>query len=170
MPGFAITGLVCDTPNYGAGGDTIFVTLNSGEDVTCTFTNTELGSITVAKHAVADTPADQGQDFTFFTSLGNFALDDDTDPTLSNTQTFGDLLPGLYNVGENIGLPGWSLTGLTCGLGATVDLNTGVATIDLVVGRGCDVHVHQHAEPSVVDDREGHAPQQRAGLRLHHDR
>ena len=40
-PGFALTGLVCDTPNYGASNDTVVVTLNSGDDVTCTFTNTE---------------------------------------------------------------------------------------------------------------------------------
>ena len=70
VPGYAITGLTCDTPNYGATADTIFVTLNSGDNVTCTFTNTEFGSVTIIKNAVADTPADQGQDFTFFTSFG----------------------------------------------------------------------------------------------------
>ena len=135
VPGFAITGLVCDTQNYGVTVDTIFVNLSSGEDVTCTFTNTEYGSVTVVKDAVADTAADQGQDFSFFFSaLGNFALDDDTDPTLSNSQTFGDLLPGQYTVIESLGLPGWALTGLTCSPGATVDLANGVATIDLVAG------------------------------------
>ena len=134
VPGYAITGLTCDTPNYGATADTIFVNLNSGDNVTCTFTNTEYGSITLVENAVADTPADQGQDFTFFTSFGNFALDDDTDPTLPNSQTFGDLLPGQYTLFEGLGLPGWALTGLTCGPGGTVDLDTGVANVDLVAG------------------------------------
>ena len=42
------------------------VSLNSGDNVTCTFTNTEYGSVTIVKQAVTETPADQGQDFSFF--------------------------------------------------------------------------------------------------------
>ena len=124
VPGYALTALTCDTPNSAPNADTIFVTLNSGDNVTCTFTNTEYGTITIEKDAIADTPADQGQDFTFFTSFGTVVLDDDTDPTLANTHTFGDLLPGQYTVAENLGLPGWALTGLTCSPGATVDRAT----------------------------------------------
>ena len=122
VPGFAITGLVCDTPNYGTNPDMIFVTLNSGDNVTCTFTNTAFGSVTVVKDAVADTPADQGQDFSFFGSFGFFALDDDTDATLANNQSFDELLPGQYTVFEALGLPGWALSQLSCTPGGTVDL------------------------------------------------
>ena len=126
VPGYSLTGLVCDTTSYGIDADTIFVNLNLGDDVTCTFTNAEFGSVTIVKHAIADDPADQGEDFTFFTSLGTVVLDDDTDPTLSSSHTFGDLLPGQYAVFEGLGLPGWSLTGLTCTPGGSADLGSGM--------------------------------------------
>ena len=86
------------------------------------------------KQAVADAPADQGQDFSFFTSLGNFDLDDDADPTLSNSVTFADQLPGQYDVIESLSVPGWSLTGLTCGPGGSADLVNARATITLLAG------------------------------------
>ena len=169
-PGYTLTSLTCDTPNHGASADTIFVTLNSGEHVTCTFTNTEYGSITIVKHAIADDgPTDQGQDFTFFSTWGTFELDDDTDPTLPSSSTI-PLLPGEYDVFESLSLPGWALTGLTCTPGANVDITTGHVARRARRGRRRHVHVHEHAEPSDPQDREGHAPQRPAGLRVHHHR
>ena len=169
VPGFATTGLVCDTPNYGAGGDTIVVSLISGDDVTCTFTNTEYGSVTIVKHAVADAPRGPGPGLQLLRFVRVLPTRRRHRPDLSNSQTFGDLLPGQYSVVESLGLPGWALTGLSCTAGAT-DLNTGVADDRSRRGRRRDVHVHEHAEPGDLDHREGHAAQRAAGLQLHHHR
>ena len=58
------------------------------ETVTCTFSNRKRGQIVIVKDATPDDP----QDFTFTAGGGlspaSFPLDDDADPTLSNTRTF----------------------------------------------------------------------------------
>jgi Prealbumin-like fold domain len=101
----------------------------AGEAVTCTFTNTRNGSITIIKDAVPNS----AQDFAFTTTgagLSGFSLDDDADATLSNTQTFNNLMPGSYSVTETA-VPSW-IQSLSC-----VDPDNGttttsaVATIDL---------------------------------------
>lgn len=85
-------------------------------DVTCTFTNTEGGSITIIK----DTVPDGGQDFSYsgsgpdgFNFGGGFTLDDDTDDGLSNTAVFDNLAPGSYTLTETQ-IDGFDLTGLSC--------------------------------------------------------
>ena len=92
-------------------------------------------SITIVKDAVPNDP----QDFAFTTTgsgLSGFSLDDDGNATLSNTQTFSNLAPGSYSVDEGT-VAGWSLTNLVCvdpDSGTTVNLGTGVASIDLDAG------------------------------------
>ena len=156
-------------PTTAANADTIVVTLNSGDDVTCTFTNTALGSVTIVKQAFADDPADQGQDFTFFGSFGSFALDDDTDSTLSSSQTFGNLAPGQYSVGEDQGLPGWELTGITCSR-AGASTSTRSAIIDLVAGADVTCTFTNTQIARVTDDREERRAERPAGLQLHDHR
>src|SRR5439155_18717593 len=64
------------------------VDLSPGENVTCTFTNKRNGAIVAVKDAQPNDP----QDFSFSAGGGlspsSFSLDDDSDPTLSNTRTF----------------------------------------------------------------------------------
>lgn len=88
------------------------ITLAAGENKTCTITNTAYGTLTIIKDAIPN----GAQDFSFITSgagLSNFSLDDDSDPTLSNTKTFNHLMPGIYGVSEN-SVSGWDLTNTTC--------------------------------------------------------
>jgi hypothetical protein len=107
---------------------------STSTDNTVTFTGTQVtGTIVIVKDAQPDDP----QDFNFIpdSGLGSFLLDDDGDPTLSNTKTLSSVAPGTYSVVEDFGFfSGWELTGLTCSdpdnqsSGST---STGTATIDL---------------------------------------
>jgi len=96
------TELVCIDPDNGTGiaGATATIDLDAGESVTCTFTNSKTGTITIVKDAVPD----DAQDFAFTTTGGltpaGFSLDDDADGTLSDTQVFTDVAPGSYTVSE----------------------------------------------------------------------
>jgi hypothetical protein len=106
------------------------VVVAAGATTYCTLTNTKLGSLTIIKNALPD----DAQDFTFsVTNLagGNFLLDDDADPTLSNQKVFSNLLPGSYSVTEQ-STPGWSLTGLNCD-GNPVEGST--ANVNLAAGQ-----------------------------------
>ena len=120
-----------DTPS---GSDReLTVTANDGAllstPVTMTFTFTVTGDIIIVKDAVPDDP----QDFAFTENIttggGFFALDDDADPTLSNTITFNNVVPDAYEVSETVA-DGWDLTGLNCddsdSIGSTF---TGIAAI-----------------------------------------
>ncbi len=79
-----------------------------------------LGRITVIKDAVPDDP----QDFSFTTALGDFDLDDDSDPTLSNKKSFEDLLPGTYVINETV-LYCWNLSDISCSGNASVEFGDG---------------------------------------------
>ncbi|MGF2075991.1 hypothetical protein, partial [Enterococcus casseliflavus] len=75
------------------------VNVEAGETVTCTYTNTKRGSIVIVKDAVPN----DAQDFAYTASGGlatPFSLDDDSDGTLSNTQTYSSVTPGSYTITE----------------------------------------------------------------------
>lgn len=82
---------------------------------------------------IKDTAPDDRQDFGFAGSLGQFFLDDDSDPTLLNTKTFANLPPGVYTVTETA-LGGW-VSSVACkdpdggtavgGASAKIDLDAG---------------------------------------------
>ncbi len=108
----------------------------AGANITCTFTNAKLGSITIVKDAVPN----DAQDFSFTSSgagTSNFILDDDADATRSNNQTFTGLSAGSYPVVE-AAAAGWSLTSLTCtgdaDAGSVVTLGSRQVAIDLDPG------------------------------------
>ena len=69
--------------------------------------------------------------------LSNFSLDDDNDPTLSNTKTFGNVVPGSYSVTEGA-VTSWELTGLVCNgdatSGSSGTKSGSTANIDLKAG------------------------------------
>ncbi|MFL5641830.1 MAG: isopeptide-forming domain-containing fimbrial protein, partial [Chloroflexota bacterium] len=135
LSGWDLTGLSCDdnagtTVNIGT--RTATIDLDPGQDITCTYTNTKRGSITIIKDASPNDP----QDFAY-TGLGGFTLDDDSDATLSNTFTSGNLAPGSYTVTET-DVTGWELTGLTCDDGdggTTISVANRQAVIDLDPGQ-----------------------------------
>jgi uncharacterized cupredoxin-like copper-binding protein len=95
------------------------------------------GTITIIKDTVLDDP----QDFSYTTTGGlspsSFSLDDDSDNTLSNTQTYTNIAPGTYTVTESLPVSGFDLTNLVCverDSETTVNIAMGTATIDLDPG------------------------------------
>ena len=90
------------------------------------------GTITI----VLDAAPNDAQDVTFTGCqgpwCGPFTLDDDTDPTRSNSTT-ADLEPGTYTVTQDA-IPNWTLSTLTCDTGETTSLANRRATIDLTAG------------------------------------
>ncbi|MBN2386849.1 MAG: hypothetical protein JXB85_07490, partial [Anaerolineales bacterium] len=84
------------------------------------------GTIVIVMDSLPSGP----QDFSFLGSLGDFALDDDSNPTLPNTRTFPNLPPGTYTVIEGL-QAGWTLAGLSCSDGSPVNLGSRAATIHL---------------------------------------
>ncbi|MES2971227.1 MAG: SdrD B-like domain-containing protein [Patescibacteria group bacterium] len=83
----------------GTGATLAVVPIGDGADVVCIITNTASGSITIIK----DTVPNDGTNFSFTTSTlpgGTFQLDDDSDPTLSNSKNFSGLVAGTYDVAE----------------------------------------------------------------------
>jgi hypothetical protein len=94
--------------------------------VICTFVNTKAGSITIVKD-VANPPGTHAQDFSFTCAapMGNFSLDDDGDPALSNIEGPISVAPGAYGCSEASVLL-WTLTSATCSDGSPVNaINVG---------------------------------------------
>jgi hypothetical protein len=78
--------------------------------VTCTFTNTKRGQLTIIKDAIPDST----QDFSFTSSapatIPTFSLDDDTDPTFANILT-ATVSPGVYTFTEGT-VANWSVNSI----------------------------------------------------------
>jgi len=133
-PAFDLTVITCDDGNStgNVGTRTATFSLEAGETVKCTFTNTQRGSITIIKDAVPDDP----QDFDFTGDLGDFSLDDalpdDTDG-ITDTITFANLVSATYNVTETVPF-GWDITTIVCYDGSPTQVPTGTASIDLAPG------------------------------------
>jgi hypothetical protein len=94
------------------------------------------GTITIVKNTVPDGP----QDFTFTASGGlvpaTFMLDDDSDPTFSNTQSFHNVAPGTYTISESVPL-GWLIIGIGCSGAGT--FSTGVNSVTITVSAGTNL-------------------------------
>ena len=120
--GWQITGIACTgdvnssvtytgatespTDGFEPGDDTVNVTLAAGENVVCSFENTQESSITIVKQTVG------GDDVFNFGSaaLGSFALDTAVDPD----QDFQNLLPGTFSVAETPVPVLWDLSNIVC--------------------------------------------------------
>ncbi len=115
----------------------VTVTVLDDEVVTCVFTNRQQGRIIIRKNTVPNDP----QDFLFIAAgsgLSNFLLEDDGNEMVApfNSQTF-NVLPGDYRVQEQLPVPGFELTSLTCidpTNNTTTTLATGLAAITLNAG------------------------------------
>ncbi len=150
-----LTGLTCDdggsaSPSSASvSTQTATLGVDPGETVTCTFTNTKRGTVVVRKRVVSVNEESQAFDFTAAGGLSpaGFQLDDNSDASLSNTETFDRILPsggslpgGTYSAQET--LPGdgwWDLTGVTCDDGSSDQPSTGstsslTATYDVEPG------------------------------------
>jgi len=103
---------------FDAGDTAVNVTLADGDEISCTFTNTKLGSLTIVK----DTVPDDGTDFAYTTSgagMSNFSLDDDGETTiLSNTKLFSNLSNGVARTATETTNANYSLSNIVC-TGAT---------------------------------------------------
>lgn len=93
------------------------------------------GTITI----ILDAQPDNAQDFTF-TGPGltpaTFIVDDDTDPTLANTQVFSSVPAGTYTITETVP-PGWKVKGIGCtGAGSW---STGAASVTITLAGGSSV-------------------------------
>jgi hypothetical protein len=91
------------------------ITLAAGGGVTCTFTNTQRGSITIAK----ETDPDGGTDFDFDGDLGAFSLDD------GGSEQFLSLVAGDYDVTEVCPVL-WHLESVVCTGGDSTSTANGV--------------------------------------------
>lgn len=135
--GYDGTKLVCsDTDNTDVDLETLTadITLDAGEDVTCTFTNSEWGVLLVDKITV---PAESKVEFGFsWAAAGeggtSFTLADE-----DQKYTTVPISPGLYSVTES-STDGWTLTGLECTDPADDDVHPVVAgaTATVTVGLG----------------------------------
>jgi hypothetical protein len=104
------------------------INLSAGEAVTCTFENTQQGTITIAKETNPDGAL---QSFEFDPSYGpNFFLSD------GETNSSGNLAPGSYTVIETVPLL-WQLDSIVCvdpDNGSSGNTGAATATIDLDPG------------------------------------
>jgi hypothetical protein len=107
------------------------------------------GTIVVKKDAVPDDP----QDFDFTAGGGltpaSFTLDDDSDSTLSNTQTFGNVPPGSgYSITEAT-TTGWDQQSATCDDGSppsAIDVSAG----ETVTCTFTNTKIHGYARPKAA--------------------
>lgn len=128
--GYDPTKLECADPSGGTTvtGYAATIDLASGETVTCTYTNTERGSLSVNKNTL---PAGFDQDFGFTFGYPNgvpasfdFTLNDSVD---NGTETFTNLVPGIYTISEH-DVANWKLSSTNaCG---SVDGTTITVTIE----------------------------------------
>src|SRR4029078_6222062 len=117
------------------------------------FTNTKRGSITIVKDD--QNPEKDATDFAFTTTgagLSGFSLDDDDDPTLSNTKPFSNLVPGGSRVITEGANSNWDLTAINCtGSGYTTDVPNRKVTIVLANGGNVScTFVNQRKAPLTI--------------------
>ena len=139
--GWSLTGIECLSDTGGAGGSTftyggdgVFtvgdleagIQLAAGDSVTCTFTNTKRGKITINKTSI-------GGDGTFNYSSPTLGGFDITTTGGSGTKMFPNLLPGTFEVTETGPSNGFQFTSLSCDGGIATVVGA-TATIDLGPG------------------------------------
>ena len=100
----------CDSGKGGAAATSHSFSVDFGDQVTCTITNTRKGTIVVEKQTLPDGSTQQ---FSFTPSYGAaFQLSD------GQQNTSAPLAPGSYSVSESVPA-GWSLTSATCDDGSS---------------------------------------------------
>ena len=125
LTGWNLTGIACDDAN--SSGDVASATANfvldAGETVTCVFTNTQGGSITVEKQTDPDGSA---QTFDFSGDVAGTISDDGTITV--------PVEPGTYTSTETV-IAGWDLTAIVCDDDdSTGDIASATATFEVAAG------------------------------------
>jgi CSLREA domain-containing protein len=160
--GWDLTSATCDNSDRPSA-----ITLGAGDLVTCTFTNTQRGSITITK--VTD-PASDPQDFAYTTTgagLSSFSLDTDvSDGNLDSGRSFAGLVAGTFSVTETLPIAGWDFTEVACtsslGTSTFPARSTTSATVHLVLAPGdhiaCTYRNTKRASVAVVKTVLGQPP------------
>ena len=157
VSGWALAGLDCTSglgvSAFAYNGPAVTMAIGVGDELLCTFTNTQRGSIVIIKDAHPNDP----QDFAF-TLVGpesfseNFLLDDDganssNGNNLSNTKTFSEVHPGAYTVTEADAGEAWDPGLIECwdssgtSVGAIDEANR-TASFDLAPGETVTCTIH----------------------------
>ncbi len=135
--GWTLSGATCTS------GTIDNFTLARGDVLTCTFTNTKKGGITIIKNGLP--PSDLAFNFNSYGFIpstpsnpfgySSFSLVGNTNP-ISNRITFTNMLPKVYFVQENFPLPAnWTLTDITCtDINSSGEITTSWTTINLDPG------------------------------------
>ena len=110
-PGFDFTNLVCVDPDNGTvvtlATRSAAIDVDAGESITCTYTNTKRGTISIRKvTAPANAPPDQ---FTFSGAISGTIGNGGSLPAAGPLS----VSPGLHTVTE-AAAPGWDLASITC--------------------------------------------------------
>jgi hypothetical protein len=118
--GWDLTSVTCnDDEGTNPRSNPVSLQLDADEIITCTFTNTKLGKITIVK----DADPNDCQDFAFSGTnpIGSFSLDDDqgvqecSSGALPNNKSFSNLpVNTSYTVAETIPNQYWVLKSITC--------------------------------------------------------
>jgi hypothetical protein len=129
--GWDLTGIDCGDVETNVVDGNVTLVLHSGQNVTCTYTNTKRASLTIAK----DAQPNSLQMFNFTSDIdgaNSFSLMDDGTAN-ANSKTMTNLLPGTYTVTEAAS-DNWSLNGVSCGDGVTMKLDGHTLTVTLAPG------------------------------------
>ncbi|MEI6447548.1 MAG: SdrD B-like domain-containing protein, partial [Actinomycetes bacterium] len=134
--GWTLTGIKCsgtDSENVKVDASTVTVTPDAGEDVTCTYTNTKLAKVTIAKSTDPTSAPDK------------FSFSGPGDPAVSfelangESKPFADLTPGQgYSWSEKVP-SGWTLTGIKCSGTDSENVKVDASTVTVTPGAGEDV-------------------------------
>jgi hypothetical protein len=150
-PGFAVD-IVCTEPSPSVGGG-VSVTLMPEQDVVCLFTNTQLGSVTIAKDAVPNGPTQ----FSFSVvpdtvTPSSFTLDDDGSPTpFPNSQLLDGVVTGTTYTVTEAAASGFDLVAIECTGGQTaVDIPGHSVAITFTAGDDI-VCTFVNVEPETIE-------------------
>lgn len=132
VEGWVLEGIDCGEAKSKIVDNSVWVYVGPRHDVTCTYSNTKLGTVTITK----DVQPDSKQAFSFSTDLNGgstFELtDDSTLPGLAS-KIFTNVAPGVYTVTED-SIDGWTLDNISCDAGATASVDGNVLTLTVAPG------------------------------------
>jgi hypothetical protein len=120
--GWTLTNLSCTDPT----NDTTFaiptatINLATGENVTCTFTNTKKASVTIKKETTGGTGTFTFDATTRPAGQGAISFTETTPPNPSAGEVLTSLVPGTYTFTETPPAVGWILTDLDCDAGTGI--------------------------------------------------
>ena len=137
--------LIGSDSDFDAGDTSVSISLAAGENVDCTFTNTQGASITIDK---VTEPSGNTTIFDFTRTGTGFSTDFAlTDAAAPNTTA--NLSVGTYTVTEGLE-SGWTLTGLTCSNEESTNIETRTATITLSAGENVTCTFTNTAQPGSI--------------------